>query len=68
VFTRSTFNLADHIRKSRHSSKMKRVAIVSSAIVVFGILILGGVSYIVLKKKLTFKGMGSALIISNAWL
>ena len=67
MFTRSNCNLADHIRKSRHSSKMKRVAmVVSSAILVFGILILGGVSYIVLKKKLTFKGMGSALKISNA--
>jgi hypothetical protein len=67
VFTRSTCILADHIRKSRHTSKMKRVAVVvSSAILVFGILILGGVSYIILKKRLTFKGIGSALIISNA--
>jgi hypothetical protein len=67
VLSRSTCNLADHIRKSRHSSKMKRVAmVVNSAILVFGILILGGVSYIVLKKKLTSKGMGSAMIISNA--
>ena len=50
------YSFSDNSEKNRHSSKIKQVRIiVSSALLVMGILILGVISY-VWKKKISFKG------------